>query len=428
MRIAFIAGGFPLISETFILNQITALIDQGHTVDIFARRRGPTSPVHADVIAYKLLERTHWFELPKSRLARLARAGGTFLAGLSTYPRATLRCVSMNRYRSLYHVLNNLMHVRPFLRGQYDVVMCHFGTNGIDFVFLKDVLPKMGFVTMFHRGDILHADEVGPEVYDRLRAKGDAFLAIGETWHRPMLRQIGFDNTKIVSLPIGVDLRQIPYRPRTQAGAELDILTVARLEREKGLDVGLQAVKHLISTNPTTRIRYRIVGEGSERSNLTALRDRLGLAAIVEFLGAQPTAEVVRWMHASHVFMLPSRTEGTPTVLLEAQASGMPVLATNVGGVVDIVGDGRSGFVVRSEDADALTERLQYLLDHPETWATLGRQGRDFVEEHHDIAKLGRRLAALCEAVASDLRRSHRSGSTSASLADSARGLPGRER
>jgi colanic acid/amylovoran biosynthesis glycosyltransferase len=306
--------------------------------------------------------------------------------------------------------------------------MCHFGTNGIDFVFLKDVLPQMGFVTMFHRGDILHADEVGPEVYDRLREKGDVFLAIGETWHRRKLRQIGFDNTKIVSLPIGVDLRQIPYRPRTQAGADLDILTVARLEREKGLDVGLQAVKNLISTNPTTRIRYRIVGEGSERRNLTAQIGRLGLATIVELLGAQPTTEVVRWMNASHVFMLPSRTEGTPTVLLEAQASGMPVLATDVGGVVDIVGDGRSGFVVASEDANALTERLQYLLDHPAAWPTMGRQGRDFVEDHHDIAKLGRRLAALFETVTSDLRASRGSGSTSVSLADSGAGLPRGER
>jgi colanic acid/amylovoran biosynthesis glycosyltransferase len=125
-------------------------------------------------------------------------------------------------------------------------------------------------------------------------------------------------------------------------------------------------------------------------------------------------------MHASHVFMLPSRSEGTPTVLLEAQASGMPVLATDVGGVVDIVADGRSGFVVRSEDAGALTDRLQYLLEHSEVWLPMGRQGRDFVEQYHDIAKLGRKLAELFGAVVSRLRNHPGSRSTSVSLPENA--------
>jgi colanic acid/amylovoran biosynthesis glycosyltransferase len=217
------------------------------------------------------------------------------------------------------------------------------------------------------------------------------------------LLEIGFAPEKIVALPIGVDLRKIDFRVRAMSDGGMDILTVARLEREKGLDVGLHAVRDLILKNPLRRIQYRIIGEGSERAHLTSLIAQLNLGEHVTLLGAKPTTEVVRWLHASHVFMLPSRTEGTPTVLLEAQASGMPVIATDVGGVVDVVGNGRSGFVVPAEDPSVLTERLQYVLDRPEEWARMGEQGRRFVEEHHDIVKLGRRLAAVFETVASSL-------------------------
>lgn len=395
MRIAFIAGGFPLISETFILNQITGLIDLGHDVAIFARRRVVGGPLHADVDRYNLLERTQWFELPKSRTGRLWRAAGAFWAGLRRNPRVMLRCLNLWRYGTAYQVLNNIMHVGPFLDRQYDVVMCHFGTNGIDFVFLKDALPQLRFVTMFHRGDLLLMDEKGPAVYDRLRRRGDAFLSIGATWHRRKLLEAGFEDTKIVPVPIGVSVQQIEFRIRERVGEDFDILTVARLEREKGLDIGLQAIRDLIGRNPRVRVRYRIIGEGSERAALTALIRMLGIGNSVELLGALPSVDVVKWMHASHVFLLPSRSEGTPTVLLEAQASGMPVVATDVGGVVDIVQHGRAGFVVPAENAAALSRQLQTLLDDAALGRSMAEEGRRFVVERHDIAQICGTLSAL---------------------------------
>lgn len=128
-----------------------------------------------------------------------------------------------------------------------------------------------------------------------------------------------------------------------------------------------------------------------------ALIEELGLHAHVTLLGPLPTADVIKWMHASHVFMLPSLAEGTPTVLLEAQASGMPVLATDVGGVRDIVQDGLAGSIVPAADVAALVEKLQQFIDHPEAWPRMGREGRRFVEEKHDIVKLNARLASLFE-------------------------------
>jgi colanic acid/amylovoran biosynthesis glycosyltransferase len=137
---------------------------------------------------------------------------------------------------------------------------------------------------------------------------------------------------------------------------------------------------------------YRVVGEGEDRDRLERLINNLDLRSVVTLLGALPTPTVLDWMHASQVFMLPSLAEGTPTVLLEAQATGMPVLATDVGGVRDIV-PGAAGLLVPGADVGALTDHLIWLADHPERWPDMGQAGRCFVEARHDIDVLNARLA-----------------------------------
>ncbi len=348
MRIAFIVGGFPMISETFILNQITGLINLGHEVDIFARRPSPDRAVHPEVERYGLLARTHWFDLPRTRWGRVKRATAAFLRAFPRHPIALLRCLNLPRYGSVYAVLNNVMHALPFLEGRYEAVMCHYGGNGADFIFLKDLLPGLKFVTMFHKGDIQLGDERTPAVYRHLPAQGDAFLAISESWSRPKLLEFGFDARRIRRHPIGVNTRQIEFRAREPRGAHLGILTVARLHTEKGIEHGLRAVAGLIARRPRVQVCYRIVGDGEDHE------------------------------------------------LLEAQATGLPVLATDVGGVRDIVPPG-AGFVVPAADPDALTDKLALLADHPERWPEMGRVGRRFVEEQHDIVDLDARLAALFE-------------------------------
>ena len=403
MRIAFIVGGFPLISETFILNQITGLIDLGYEVDIYARRSSPDRAVHPEVEKYGLLGRTCWFNLPLTRWGRVKRTGATFLRTFPRHPIAMLRCLNLRRYGSFYRVLNNIMHAPPFLAAKYDVLMCHFGGNGIDFIFLKDLLPRLKFVTMFHKGDILLGDERTAAVYRQLPKQGDIFLAICESWNRRKLLEFGFDARRIRLHPIGVDTRRISFQVREPRGARLDILTVARLHPEKGIEHGLRAVAALIARRPDTVVRYRVIGDGQDRDRLAALVEALGLSAEVELVGPLPTPDVINWMHASHVFLLPSLAEATPTVLLEAQATGLPILATDVGGVRDIVA-AQAGFLVPAADPNALADRLTVMVDHPERWPAMGRAGRRFVEERHDITDLDARLAALFEQVVAGIR------------------------
>ncbi len=395
MKIAFIVGGFPKISETFILNQITGLVDLGHDVRVFANRRPAESVAHPDVERYGLVARTHHFDLPDTRGGRLARAAVSLLRLLPRHPRAALRCCDLSADGSFYAVLNNLMRAEVFLRWRPDAVMCHYGTNGIGFIFLKDLLPHLRFATMFHAGDIRLIDEEGPQVYARLRERGDVFLAISDSYNRRRLIEAGFDPARIVTHRIGVAVGAIPFRPRRLREGGIRVLTVARLDPEKGIEHALAAVAALRDRRPDLRIDYRIAGDGALRARLEALVEELRLGDRVQLLGWLPTPRTLEEMADADLFLLPSLAEATPTVLLEAQASGLPILATDVGAVAEIVQQGEPRAIVEPGDAPALAAAFEYLVDHDERWESMARAGRAYVEREHDIHLLDQRLSEI---------------------------------
>ena len=127
----------------------------------------------------------------------------------------------------------------------------------------------------------------------------------------------------------------------------------------------------------------------------------LGIENKVHLLGWLDKDEVIRLTDGSHIFILSSVTaksgdqEGQGVVLQEAQAMGLPVLSTLHDGIPEGVVDGKSGFLVPEGDIDALAEKLEYLIEHPERWLEMGQFGRKFVEENYDIKRLNQQLVEI---------------------------------
>ena len=395
MKVAVILGGFPKLSETFILRHITGLLDLGHDVDIYARRNPREALVQPDVDRYRLRERTHYFEVPEGRAARACRAAATFLRHLPRHPLAMLRAARGRPGQSLYQRLNNVMFVAPFLGRRYDAIMCYWGGNGIDFIVLKDVFPDTRFVTRFGGDDYAIGDEQGPEALDGLRTRGDAFIVQTDYYGRATLRRYGFEDERIVTYPHVIGVGSIPFRERVSVGDPLRLVTVARLVEKKGLDVGIRAVDAFRRANPGRRIDYRIIGDGPLADELGVLIKSLGAETSIHLMGAMATPDVLRCLAESDIFLLPSLMEQAGYVLLEAQATGIPILATKVGGVPEMVREGRSAVLVPAGDATAITAGLQELVDHPERWPAMGREGREHVESRHDLDRLKPRLAEI---------------------------------
>ena len=397
MRIAFIVGGFPRISETWILAQVTALLDRGHDVEIYARRSSAESVVHADVTDYGLMRRAHFFDVPTSRLGRSVRAAGTLARHLPGHPAAMLRCLDVRRWGSAYAALNNVMFVEPFLASRYDAILCHFGGNGMDFIVLKALFPNTRFVTMFHGDDYFIGDEKGPEAFAQLKRLGDAFLVTTDCFGRATLRRYGFDDRKIVTHRLSIAAKKIPFRDRRRTGDTVRLLSVGRLVEKKGFEIGIRAAAAFQAANPGVRLEYRIIGDGPLRGDLTGLVEQLGAAATVQLVGALPGAEVMRRMYDADLYLLPSLMEQAGYVLLEAQASGLPVVATRVGGVPEMVQEGHSALLVQAGDVQATAEALRDLVNRSDQWPAMGREGRRHVEEHFDVDRLTTTLEAVLE-------------------------------
>jgi len=402
LRIAFLVDSFPSLSETFILNQITGLIDLGHDVEIFAAQRGSLDVVQEEVRSYHLLDRTHYHnEVPEPVSHRLGKFLVRFPRDLIRHPAVSLQTFNIFQFGRESLSLRPYFRASLFLRrGPFDILQCHFGRNGLIGAYLKEMGIPGRLVTMFHGYDIRLALRVGGQIYSRLFKQGDCFLAISQG-NRDHLIRFGADIGKIRYHPVGIDVER--FSPpcgkddRQEHIKTIKVLTVARLVEEKAVDDGIRAVARLVKNRPALPLEYRIIGDGPEKPRLLRLVEEHNIGAAVNFLGAQEQGEVIAALGKANIFLLPSREEVLPVVLMEALASGLPVVATSVGSVAEIVKDGLSGCLIPPGDIEAMSLRLATLIDNPGLGKKMALYGKMDVAERFSIKKLNSRLVRIYE-------------------------------
>ncbi len=387
MRIAVVAGKFPAVSETFVLNQITALLDLGHDVDIYASRAG-RPPYHGDVSAHNLLDITR-YRPSRSLLSGWSRS----LATLAAHPVIAMR--TSNPLRFGVHALSGRLATSavPWLdrrgRGslEYDAVLCHFGPNGATVVRLREAGLFRGPIgTFFHGSD---APETRPKGYDELLQLGDRFFVVNSEIRERLVRWGGAPERVMVH-HMGVDLARFPKRRSapSDSGA-ISIVTTARLIEIKGIEHAIRAIANL-PASLRNRVRYDVIGEGPLRGDLESLAAELGVAERVRFRGTLMQDEVLAALEAAHLFVLPSIVmpdgtgEGMGVAIMEAMAVGVPVVASRSGGIPELVADGERGLLVPPGEAEALADRIVQLVENPAEAMRLAAAARLHVEQHHD--------------------------------------------
>jgi colanic acid/amylovoran biosynthesis glycosyltransferase len=154
-------------------------------------------------------------------------------------------------------------------------------------------------------------------------------------------------------------------------------------------------------------LTFRIVGDGELREAVEQTVREYRLEAVVRLLGMRPYPDVLRELDAADLFLAPSRTAadgdtegGAPTILLEAQAAGLPILSTRHADIPEVVAEGESALLVSEGDWQALADDLTQLSHTPERWAEMGRAGHAHVAKAHDIRVEARRLEELYLALA----------------------------
>ncbi len=288
------------------------------------------------------------------------------------------------------------------------LIHAHFGIDG---VYALPLARRLGvpLVTTFHGFDATLSTAAllsspawanYPLHRARLAREGALFLCVS-SFIRDQVLAAGFPASRTHVHYTGVDCAAT--RPRDPGEETATILHVARLVEMKGTATLLHAFAALARADDA--VSLVVVGDGPLRRPLHALAAALGLGEQVRFLGALPHAEVMAWMRRSAMLVLPSvrtatgRVEGLGMVLLEAAASGVPVIGSRVGGIPEGVLDGQTGFLVPARDAGALCAGMQDLLDNPATRHRMGVAARTFVEQRFDICRQTAALEGFYDAV-----------------------------
>ncbi|MBA7944172.1 colanic acid biosynthesis glycosyltransferase WcaL [Citrobacter sp. RHBSTW-00271] len=402
MKVSFFLLKFPLSSETFVLNQITAFIDMGHDVEIIALYQGDLDNTHASYVDYCLGDKTRWLlKEPTGRLAKLKYRITTILQGITRT--ATWKALNVPRYgdeaRNLILASICALTPRAFLA---DVFIAHFGPAGVTAAKLRELGVIRGKIaTVFHGIDVSHRDILArytPE-YQKLFQRGDLMLPISNLW-AGRLRNMGCPPHKIAVSRMGIDMTRFTPREVKAPGTPLEILSVARLTEKKGLHVAIEACRQLKERGIS--FRYRILGIGPWERRLRTLIEQYQLDDEIEMSGFKPSHQVKEMLEQADVFLLPSVTgidgdmEGIPVALMEAMAVGIPVVSTVHSGIPELVESGRSGWLAPENDAQALAERLATVsvLDSEQVKPVVACAREKIAAEFNQLA-INKQLASL---------------------------------
>ena len=391
---------FPIYSQTFVYQELTQLATRGFSLrfiysKINPRKNLPTQfasvwharrrlILHPSVCAR---EYTHYVNRMPDRVDRLV-ALVSDASGMSA-----------EEVRQHRHFQQAFAFTRLVAAYRPDYLHSYFFYEGTFFTLCASLLLDIP------RGVSCYADHMledyALKVVPLHMEQCTLVVATSARIRQELLRLApGVDGSRIVVKPNGINTSRFPVivLDEPASGEPHRVVCVSRIEPKKGLMYLLEAVGTLRDRN--VRIEVHLLGgvDSSAASeqysrDLGARYSELRLGGIVHLEGRQTEAEIRSFFARSHLYVAPfietdsGDKDGIPTSLLEAMASGMPVVATDAGSITEVIADGRDGLIVPQRDSGALADAIQDLLERPERRSELGQQASAKVREHFDVSK-----------------------------------------
>jgi glycosyltransferase involved in cell wall biosynthesis len=245
-------------------------------------------------------------------------------------------------------------------------------------------------VRIANRREILTGDKSRTQLTaQRLAYKAAHAVVANSSAARDQLEREHVPRDRLHVIPNGLDLaRFVPRPPRPELR---HVVTVANLRPEKGHDTVLAAAAQILDRHPDATFTF--AGDGPRRDGLEMVARALGIGPRVRFLGE--CRDVAAVLAEADLFVLPSRSEAFPNAVIEAMAAGVPVVASEVGGIPEVVRHLHTGLLVPPDDVDALANAMVAVMDHPAQAATLAECARREVERHYSIERMVERFEHL---------------------------------
>jgi colanic acid/amylovoran biosynthesis glycosyltransferase len=382
-RIAYLLHRFPGNTDTFIKRELRYLMQAGSDVSVISIWQ-PKPQETSDVSMAEWSKHTE-FAMQGSRM-NMVLAAAKFIA---RRPRAFAATALLAWKTAKPGVRGVAMQAAYFLEAVLaaDIIKQrgithihnHIGDQSGSVSMLAARLVGISYSITFH-GWPVFVDAYNTQVGEKCRRA--AFTRSISYFCRSQLMFFAGsrDAADYKIVRCGLELENYRYRP--PRGETERLLTVARLSFEKGMGFLLEAVKILRDRGQNVSLRF--AGDGPDRAALEAMSRDLNLADCVTFLGYLGEDAVRKELEAADAFVLPSFIEGVPVSAMEAMATGVPVIATNVGGTGELVLDGHTGMLVRPSDPQSIADAVLKLKSDPGLAAALARNGREMVERDYD--------------------------------------------
>ena len=386
-KIAYILKMYPRFSETFIVNEILELERQGVDVRIYSLRKPDDGRFHASLARVKAGV-IYVPQYPQMEPERVLAAQELLIL---THPAAYFKLLADVEARGHPYAVKRFQQAcviaAHLLRQPVDAMHAHFASSATRVANYVQRLIGLPYSFTAHAKDIYHQD-VSP---DSLRGKIAAarFVMTVSEFNRGYLQNMLQDKSgDIRRLYNGIDLTR--FRPDPAVTREPDlILAVGRLVEKKGFDHLIRACAILAGRG--LNFRCHIIGKGERRDALKALIARLDLVDRVRLAGPRPQGDVLAAYQRAAIFALPcvigrdGNRDGLPTVLLEAMATGLPPVSTNLTGVPEIIDHEIDGLLVEPGNPAALADALANLLADPARRRQIAAAARQKVERLFDV-------------------------------------------
>ena len=407
MKILFFVATFPCISETFVLNQVTGLLDKGHDVRIFSWGMPDTSKPHEDYERYNLNKRVVYLNrrISHNKALRLFRIF-PFVFDSLLKRRYNITVLLSNRFGKLAVNLTLLYIAESLkqLKWKPDAIISHFGDNGLIISAMKEagiIEQRTKHYVFFHAHELCRMDiKELADFYKPLFNSNDTILPISDFW-RVKLQKSGANPDNLKVFHMGIDSSKFTLHHPKTIGDKMNILSVGRLVGQKGYEYSLKAVAKFVNES-SVDVMYTIIGCGPLEFKLKKMAERYGISDKVWFKGAQNQAVVLEYLANTDVFLLPSvidsegYMEGIPVALMEAMAMGKICISTYHSGIPELIENNTNGLLCEEKNPDDIATALNQVksmsLDELEQ---MSEAARNTVVNHYNIKRLVNQLECL---------------------------------
>ncbi len=398
--IAYLAPEIPSLSATFVYEEILALqkydiqivpisIHQKKILDLTPKLENLKNKTF-------FLYQRNWISVLQDNLYNLWQRPQLYLSIFNRVIQdmLSLGLINLEAAKLLYHFWQGNVIARIIKQNHCEHLHIHFASVPTQVGMYGAMLAEIPFSFTSHANDLFERGSLLSHKLERCQ-----FAVTISDYNRDFLAPYTDQLGKIRIIHCGIDLDKFPFQEKQNFPELITIKSLGRFVEKKGFDTLILAAAEL--REQRLNFQIEIGGDGPERDKLISLVAEKELEACISFVGALAHHEVLPWLLQADLFVLACKIDqqgdrdGIPVVLMEAMATGVPVVSTQLSGIPELIEDGVSGFLAVPNDPSSLAAKIQEYIHQSTAVVTITRQARTTIEQSFNIQKTSQQLLTL---------------------------------